>query len=158
MRGLFCAPLHHYFTCVPMSMNNLSKYSDAGLLLFRLGFGLAFLFFHGWGKLMGGPDTWAGVGGALDHIGIGFGHAFFGFLAAFAESIGGLMIAVGLFYRPFCLLLALTMLVASLNHILGEGSPAHALKNLFVLVGLMPMGPGRYSVDHYLALPTADTG
>ena len=134
-----------------MHLNTLSKYSDEGLLVFRLGFGLVFLFFHGWDKLVGGPEVWANIGGALDHVGIGFAHTFFGFLAAFAESVGGLMIAAGLFYRPFCLLLAGTMLVASLNHILGEGSPAHALKNLFVLAGLMPMGPGRYSADHWLA-------
>ena len=140
-------------------MDNLFKYSDAGLLLFRLGFGLTFLFFHGWEKLVGGPESWASLGSTLDHIGIGFGHTFWGFLAAVAESIGGLMIAAGLFYRPFCLLLALTMLVASLNHIIGEGSPAHALKNLFVLAGLLPMGPGKYSLDTYLTnRSTSGTG
>ncbi len=135
-----------------MHLNRLSKYSDVGLLIFRLGFGLGFLFFHGWGKLTGGPEVWADVGGSLDHIGIGFGHTFFGFLAAISESVGGLMIAAGLLYRPFCALLAITMLVAMLNHFIsGEGSAAHAWKNLFLLVGLMPMGPGPYSLDKWLA-------
>ncbi|MFT5516263.1 MAG: putative oxidoreductase [Rhodothermales bacterium] len=132
--------------------DKLAKYQDHGLLVFRLGFGLGFLFFHGWGKLSGGPETWAGVGGAMSIFGIGFGHTVFGFLAAFAESIGGLMIAAGLFYRPISALLAFTMFTAMLRHfITGQGSPAHSFKNFFVLVGLMPLGPGKYSVDAWLA-------
>ncbi|ARA94038.1 hypothetical protein AWN76_013340 [Rhodothermaceae bacterium RA] len=131
-----------------MMGDRLAKYSDAGLLIFRLGFGLGFLFFHGWGKLVGGPERWAGVGQAMEIFGIGFGHTFFGFMAAFAESIGGVLLAVGLFYRPVCALLAFTMFVATVSHFVsGQGTPAHAFKNLFVLVGLLPLGPGRYSLD-----------
>ena len=101
-----------------MTWNNLSKYTDLGLLIFRLGFGLGFLFFHGYDKLMGGPEAWANLGGAMSMFGIGFGHTFFGFLAAFAESIGGIMIAAGLYYRPIMALLAGTMFVATLRHII----------------------------------------
>lgn len=132
--------------------DRLTKYSDAGLLVFRLGFGLGFLFFHGWGKLVGGPERWAGVGSAMSMFGIDFGHTFFGFLAAFAESVGGILIAAGLLYRPIVALLAFTMFVAMLRHfITGQGSPAHAFKNLFVLVGLLPLGPGAYSLDAFLS-------
>ncbi len=135
-----------------MIWDQLSKYRDVGLLVFRLGFGLGFLFFHGWGKLIGGPETWANVGGAMSIFGIGFGHTVFGFLAAFAESVGGLLIAAGLFYRPAVALLAFTMFVAMTRHfVTGEGSPAHAFKNLFVLLGLMPLGPGKYSIDALMA-------
>ena len=138
--------------------NNLSKYSDIGLLVFRIGFGFAFLFFHGWGKLTGGPERWEGVGSAMEIFGITFGHTFFGFLAAFAESIGGLMIAAGLFYRPICALLAFTMFVAMLRHFInGQGSPAHAMKNLFVLVGLLPLGPGKFSLDALLSKKFSST-
>lgn len=131
-----------------MIWNKLSKYSDLGLLIFRLGFGLGFLFFHGWGKLIGGPERWADLGGAMSTFGINFGHTFFGFLAAFAESVGGVMIAAGLFYRPIAAMLAFTMFVAAMrNFVSGEGTAAHAFKNFFVLLGLLPLGPGKYSLD-----------
>jgi len=128
--------------------DTLEKYRDAGLLVLRLGFGLTFFWYHGWAKLTGGPERWAGVGGAMENFGIGFGHTAFGFMAAFAESIGALMFAAGLFFRPVSMLLAGTMLVAAAQHIMsGQGTPAHALKNLFVTSGLAFVGPGKYSLD-----------
>lgn len=127
------------------------RWVDVGLLVLRLGFGLGFFYFHGWAKLAGGPERWAGVGGAVEHLGIGFGHTFFGFLGAFAESIGGLMIAAGFLFRPAALLIAGTMFVAWVMHVTtGNGTPAHAFKNMWVALGLALIGPGRYSVDHWL--------
>ena len=127
------------------------RWVDLGLLVLRLGFGLGFLYFHGWGKLTGGPERWTGVGEAVQHLGIGFGHTAFGFLAAFAESIGAVLIAAGLFFRPAALLLAGTMFVAWVMHVVtGNGTPAHAFKNLWVALGLALIGPGRYSIDHWL--------
>jgi len=131
-----------------MIWNALDKYRDIGLLVLRLGFGLGFIYFHGWDKLTGGPERWAGVGGAMSNFGIGFGHAFFGFLAALAETLGALCIAAGLFFRPACAVLAFTMFVATVNHLVsGRGSPGHAFKNFWLFVGLMMVGPGRYSID-----------
>ena len=130
----------------------LEKYQDVGLLIVRLGVGLGFIYFHGWDKLTGGPERWAGVGAAMENFGIGFGHTFFGFMAAFSESIGGLLIAAGLFFRPICALLAFTMFVAMIGHIVsGRGTPGHAFKNLFVLSGLFLIGPGKYSLDAWIA-------
>lgn len=128
------------------------RWLDLGLLLLRLGFGLGFIYFHGWSKLTAGPEGWARTGSAAEHLGIGFGHTALGFMAAFAESIGGLLVAVGLFFRPAALLLAATMVVAWIMHVsTGQGTPAHAFKNLWVALGLALIGPGRYSVDSWWA-------
>lgn len=133
-------------------MRRGDRWVDAGLLVVRLGFGLGFLYFHGWSKLTGGPEQWAQVGSAVEHLGIGFGHTTFGFLAAFAEAVGGLLIAVGWLFRPAALLLVGTMFVAWVMHVVtGNGTPAHAFKNMWIALGLALIGPGRYSVDHWLA-------
>ncbi len=135
-----------------MAAGKTDRWADIGLLVLRLGFGLGFVYFHGWGKLMGGPERWAGVGGSMENLGIGFGHTFFGFLAAFAEAIGGLLIAAGFLFRPAAVLIAATMFVAWFGHATtGNGTPAHAFKNMWVALGLALIGPGRYSVDHWLA-------
>jgi len=131
-----------------MVWSSLEKYRDVGLLIVRIGFGMGFLFYHGWGKLTGGPERWAAVGGAMEHLGIGFGHTFFGFMAAFSESVGGVLIALGLFFRPACALLAFTMFIAATQHyVTGRGNPGHAVKNLFLFVGFVLIGPGKYSLD-----------
>ena len=128
------------------------NWTDLGLLLIRLGFGLGFIYFHGWSKLVGGPERWASVGSAVENLGIGFGHTFFGFMAAFAEAIGGLLFAVGFLFRPAAILVVITMFVAWVMHVsTGQGNPAHAFKNLWVALGLAFIGPGRYSVDAWLA-------
>lgn len=134
-----------------MIWNTLEKYKDEGLLIVRLGFGLGFLYFHGWGKLIGGPEAWARYGQAMEQIGIHFGYTFFGFMAAFSESIGGLLIASGLFFPLATALLCFTMIVASVSHIAsGQGNPGHAVKNAFLFLGLVFIGPGKYSLDNLI--------
>jgi putative oxidoreductase len=124
---------------------------DIGLLILRLGFGLGFVYFHGWGKIVGGPDRWAGVGGAMGNFGITAGAQWWGLAAALAETAGALCIAAGLFFRPMALALAFVMLAATVNHVVtGQGTPAHSFKNIWVFLGIAVIGPGRYSVDAWL--------
>lgn len=127
------------------------RWFDVGMLILRLGFGLGFLYFHGWRKISGGAEAWARTGGSVENLGIGFGHTFFGFMAAFAEAGGGVLIAAGFLFRPAAILIAGTMFVAWFGHVVtGNGTPAHAFKNMWVAVGIAFIGPGRYSVDEWL--------
>ncbi len=134
--------------------NGDAPWRDLGLLVLRLGVGFGFIWYHGWAKLAGGPERWAALGGAMSSVGLGFlpFPEFWGFMAAFAESAAALLFAAGLFFRPAAFLLAFTMVVATFNHwVTGQGTAAHSFKNFFFFVGVLAVGPGRYSLDHVLA-------
>ncbi len=128
----------------------LSKYRDAGLLVMRLGLGVMFLL-HGLPKLTGGPQKWKGLGAAMGNLGIDFYPVVWGFLAAVTEGIGGLLLILGVFYRPTCTLLCLVMIVATVSHATAGDSfmmkTSRPLELAFVFLGLAFAGPGRFSID-----------
>ena len=129
--------------------SNLGKYRNTGLLLIRIGLGIMFMF-HGYPKLLGGPDMWTTVGGAMKHIGIDFYPLGWGLLAAVTETFGGFLIFLGLAFRPAALLLGIAMMVAANMHLkTGDGLnvASHAIEAAVVFIGLTFIGPGKYSVD-----------
>lgn len=131
-------------------LTSLGKYKNTGLLLLRIGLGLSFLLLHGYPKLIGGVKTWEAVGGAMAHIGIDAYPAVWGFLAAITEAIGGLLLLMGFLFRPAAILLAITMFVAALNHLMGGDGitvASHAIELILILIALTFIGPGKYSVD-----------
>ncbi len=131
------------------------KYREEGLLLLRICIGLAFVF-HGYPKIAGGMERWEKLGGAMGKLGLDFAPAFWGFMAAFAELGGGLLLMLGFLFRPVCVLLVITMVVALTQHLLqGDafGQFNNSLKSAVVFASLFFMGPGRYSLDHYLFGP-----
>lgn len=121
---------------------------DLGLLVMRLGLGI-FMMVHGAPKMMGGVEKWTKIGGAMENIGITFLPAFWGFMAAFAEFIGGLCLILGAFMPISLALLASTMLIAASMHLRKDGlsDASHALELLFVFIGLFFTGAGKYSLD-----------
>lgn len=128
------------------------KKFDLGLLFLRVGLGVIYIF-HGFPKLMGGPERWEAVGGAMSNLGIDSFHMFFGFLAATAEFFGGLFLILGLYTLPVLLLLICTMFVAVFTQIAREaGFPgiAHPLSLMIVFISLLLTGPGKHSLDHKL--------
>ena len=134
-----------------MLLKFLAKYRDGGLLFLRIGLGIAFVI-HGLPKLTGGPKVWKGIGSAMSQLGLGQWPEVWGFLAAFTEGIGGVLLVLGAFYRPICLLLAFTMFVATLQ--LSSDAKtrdfkiySHPLKMAVVFFGLAFVGPGKFSVD-----------
>jgi putative oxidoreductase len=95
-----------------MLENIFSQYSDWGLLILRLAVGIIFLV-HGWPKLnpnspMKGP---AGFGGSLKQMGVPL-PIFFGWLVALLETVGAILLILGLGTRILAVLFVINMLVA----------------------------------------------
>lgn len=128
----------------------LSKYRDFGLLLLRVGLG-GMMIMHGWSKLVGGPEVWTKLGGAMHHLGISFLPAFWGFMAAASESVGGALLVIGFLFRPATALLFCTMAVAALmKYRTGDGAFlewAWPAEMAIVFLSLLFIGAGRFSVD-----------
>lgn len=142
-----------------MKINRRVIDHDWGLLLLRLGLGGMFIIAHGYGKITS-PDSWEGLGSALGSLGLPvFAPKFFGFMAAFAEFGGAILLMLGLLYRPAAFLLLFTMIVATAMHIAqdpAEGMTAmkhfsmktsRPLELAFVFAAMLVAGPGRYALD-----------
>ncbi|MDN5284334.1 MAG: DoxX family protein [Mucilaginibacter sp.] len=130
-------------------LSNLNNYKNLGLLIIRLGLGFTFIY-YGYPMLMGGIHSWKDVGESTKYVGIHFWPVVWGFLATATETIGGFLLVIGLAFRPACILLLLTLIVAAFSHFgQGEhlGGALHAIEDAFIFAGLLFVGPGKYSVD-----------
>lgn len=127
--------------------STLGPVGDTGLLILRVGAGLALAFAHGINKLP--PSE-----GFIGMIG-GFGFpapAFFAWMVVLAEVGGGLMLAAGLLTRPFGLLVTIHFIFVQIFPHAGDSFGDRELPFLFLIWGatLMLTGPGRYSLDWVL--------
>ncbi|MDD4777476.1 MAG: DoxX family protein [Fermentimonas sp.] len=131
---------------------NKEKLLNIGWLILRVGIGIS-IFLHGLPKIMGGSETWAMVGSTMSNFGIDSGHAFWGLIAALAETVGGLLFALGFLFRPAAIVLTGTMIVALITHLsMGDNFMVfgHALDLLIVFAGSIFIGAGKYSLDSKL--------
>lgn len=136
-----------------MTLANKSFLTNTGLLIIRLGLGVSFFFIHGLSKIQGGTEVWARLGKAMSNLGIEFLPVFWGFLAAFSESVAALFFAFGLFFRTSSFLLMFTMFVAMMVHLTNLdpwGRVSHSMELMFVFLGMYLIGPGKYSLDNLL--------
>ena len=138
--------------------------SDLAALILRLAAGAIFIP-HGWPKVMGegGPAAFAADMAAAYNI-----PTFLGYLAAYSELAGSILLILGLFTRLDALLLAGTMFVAAFIVQLPDALyevPPDAIKAFVVMKGIeLPLallaiclslvltGPGRVSLDHLLRI------
>lgn len=133
-----------------MAWLSSEKRTDIGLLFLRVGIGVMFIVAHGLPKLVGGPEKWAVVGGAMSFIGITAVPALWGFLATLAELGGGLLLILGKWVRPASAAMLFTMLVAATMHLTrgdGLGAASHPIEAAVFFVGLLFLGGGRYGLD-----------
>jgi|TARA_Y100000994_G_scaffold232805_1_gene220319 putative oxidoreductase len=137
---------------IKLIVNNLypnDLYLSYSLLILRVIASVMMIINHGWNKILAGQEKWNRLGTALtDFIGIDFMSVFFGFMAAFSESIGMVMVIFGIFTRPAAFLLLFTMFVASMNHLVDGKFPELAIMYLIVMLVLLISGPGKFSLDY----------
>jgi putative oxidoreductase len=129
--------------------NALSKYSDLGLLAGRVGLGVMYVL-HGWPTLAAGQAAWEKYGHAMASIGIAFFPKFWGLAAGLSELAGGILLILGLLYRPACFFIGITMFVGFMS-ILRSGHGfndfSRPLEMTFVFLIFLFVGPGKYSFD-----------
>jgi putative oxidoreductase len=123
----------------------LSAYSPHVLAILRIVTALLFLT-HGMSKLFGFPDT-------------GMSPPFFSLLgfAAILETVGSLLLIIGLFTRPVAFILSGEMAVAyfmahaphSFFPLVNHGEPAVLF--CFIFLYLVTAGPGSWSIDNSMA-------
>jgi len=132
--------------------------SDIAVLLLRVALALIFIP-HGWSKVMGA----GGVGAFVQDLPSYGIPTFLGYIAAWSELAGAILLAVGLFTRIDAFLLACTMGVATfvvqLPDALRDVQPGanryfaamHGIELPFALcaaaVAVAIIGPGRLSLD-----------
>ncbi len=127
---------------------------DLALLLLRLGIGTSVFLFHGLDKISSGPQRWTRLGEQMQHLGVTFAPLFWGLMASLAESLGSVLIVLGLFFRPAAAALACTMAVAMVRHLnlppgtdnSGWSGASHALELFTVYVAFLIAGSGRYAL------------
>ncbi len=132
-----------------MRMQFLAKYRETGLLIMRLALGVLFIVLTG-PVLLAGPSRWTSFGSGIRNLGLHTHFQFWGFLGALIGCLGGALMIFGLFFRPGLLLVLLLTFI----HLLGVWHGGAALRENFVavelfliLIGLLFVGPGKYSVD-----------
>lgn len=129
--------------------------ASLGLLVLRVGTGLALAFAHGLGKL---PPTDRFLGG-VEKMGFPAPDAF-GWAAGLSEFGGGLLMALGLLTRPAALLAGITMAVAFFVRHAADPFPAKEKALIFLLacVCLMLAGAGRFSFDSLIGGKSRKSG
>lgn len=122
---------------------------EFGLLLLRAVLGVIMIC-HGVPKFLGGASTLEGIGKAMSVIGVENYPLFWGFMAAFTETLGGFFLILGFYFRLSSFLLAFVMgLGAYMLYLKGSALAlyGHPLVLFAVFFAFIFMGPGQYSVD-----------
>ncbi len=127
----------------------LGKYRETGLLLFRVSIGLIMIILIA-PVLWNGEGSWEHFGSAMRHLDFHAHYRFWGFVGALFGCAGGILMILGLFFRIGVLLsLAVTVVhLVAVWDTTGEfRARMPALEMAILLLCLLFIGPGKYSVD-----------
>ena len=127
----------------------LSKYRETGLLLIRASIGVIFIILIA-PVLWSGEGGWKDFGAAMRHLDFHSNFKFWGFVGALLGCAGGVLMILGLFFRIgvlFALVVTLVHLVALWDSGGNFYTRLPALEMSILLVSLLFIGPGKYSVD-----------
>ena len=125
------------------------KYREGGLLLFRVSIGLILIILIA-PVLWSGQGSWERFGSTVRHVDLHAHFTFWGFVGALLGCVGGVLIILGLFFRVgvlFALAVATVNLVAVWDTSGDFHTRLPALEMAILLVCLLFIGPGKYSVD-----------
>lgn len=141
-----------------LTLTPLSRLADLGPLALRLLPGVV-MTAHGLQKLSAGPSSFGST--MLADLGVP-APVLFGYVVTFVELVGGILLLVGLLSRLASLALAFNLLVAlllvktkiGLIAPMGAGMPGAELdlSLLAAFLGVLFIGPGRFSLDHLLGV------
>jgi len=129
----------------------MSRSVDVGLLLLRVGTGSLLIGLHGLGRLLRAwnhvvhDETWTFVN-YVSTLGFPL-PAVFATLSALAESAGGALLVVGLYFRTAAVLVALNFAVATTSEAAGGDAIGYPALYLLIAVVLLITGPGSLSID-----------
>lgn len=131
-----------------MRLAFLAKYREAGLLLMRVSLGLLFILYTA-PVLIGGPKAWAHFGTGAGQFGLHSHFQIWGFLGSLFGCLGGVLMIFGLFFRIGVLLVLLLAVGHAIALYKGAGFRVAlpSIEMCFVLVGVLFVGPGKYSID-----------
>ena len=135
-----------------MNLKKITFATDAdpnpGLLILRVFLGAALLT-HGWGKMFGGLEQFTGF---VASLGVPAPQVM-AFLAAFSESFGAILLAVGLLARPAAFLIVCTMAVAIGGAHKGQPFAVQEAAWLYLVPALFFLlkGAGKWSLDWIVA-------
>jgi putative oxidoreductase len=127
----------------------LGKYREGGLLLFRASIGLILIILIA-PVLWNGESSWERFGSVMRHLDFHSHFTFWGFVGALLGCVGGVLMVLGLFFRVG-VLFALAITVIHLVAVWDTHGDFHArlpaLEMAILLLCLLFIGPGKYSVD-----------
>jgi putative oxidoreductase len=126
----------------------LGKYREGGLLLIRASLGLIFIALLA--PVLWTPGSWDHLGSAMRHLDFHSHFKFWGIVGALLGCVGGVLMVLGLFFRigVLCaLIVTIVDLVAAWSARGGFLMRLPALEMSILLVSVLLVGPGKYSVD-----------